>query len=95
MIAFNVPTDASGSPKRPYREHVDVLWNEFVAYMSGRAGANYLSFIPTTNPFVDWKVEHRYEEDALVTQPRAVGHRTATEAVMKMLEQAILDGKVK
>lgn len=80
------------NPSKMWRKHIDQLWGEYVAYVSGTVHRGYL--VASVNPFQDWEAGHRYEEDALFTPSRLTVHAEGALAAGLILEQAILDGVV-
>lgn len=64
---------ADGTPKPPYRQHIDHLWPEVITFFSGRSEVYLTSLLPATNPFNAWSVRGRYAADADV--PNSVMHR--------------------
>jgi hypothetical protein len=78
---------------RHHRLHVDLLWNEFQAFLSGPKAQFYL--LDRINPFARWKVDQRYEEDLAVDLQTAADHREGAQKAMALLERAVMEGDVR
>lgn len=89
LAAPNVAVITSDPPKKPFKCHIDKLWQEFQAAASGLPCA-----IPAlgTNPFASWLAEHRYEADSFFTAARLEAHKNGAFEAMKMFEAAALAG---
>jgi len=77
------------NPKPPFREHINLLWNE---YMSTQQGRTMPPLGP--NPFTLWKADNRYEDDLFFSETRVEGHRNGAKEGMNALEAAALQGIV-
>lgn len=85
--------DSTGKPENPHhKRHVNVLWNEFQTSLTGPKAQLYL--LDPTNPFVQWKVDQRYEEDTAVDLKAAKSHREGAQKAMALLELAMIAGDV-
>ncbi len=82
----------SAPPPKTWWKHINLLWNQYSTYVSGHHHSSYL--VTSTNPFADWVVDHRYEDEALFTEARLRAHAAGALAAGLLLEQAILDGVV-
>lgn len=90
------PSDAEGSPNRPYRVHVDELvsanvFQQLHLFVQGRSGAKYLAVITHIGDFADWRTAHRYYSPANIPGSLAKW-RAAADQVRAMLDQARADG---
>lgn len=95
MIAFGMDIDrTTGSPKNQQdRIHADQAWLRYESYRSGHHdGVNHP--LPTIDPFVDWKVNQRYAQQANFTQEIAEAHRIGAKIVHDLVTRAILEGIV-
>jgi hypothetical protein len=92
LVGLGVIPSAGPPPRDRWRKHIDQLWAEYVAYVSGTLHRGYL--VASVNPFQDWEAGHRYEEDALFTPSRLTAHAAGALSAGLILEQAILDGVV-
>lgn len=79
-------------PPRVWRKHIDQLWNEYFTYTSGPGLGRYL--VAADCPFHGWRVDHRYEDEALFTAERVSQHARGARTVVALLQQAMLDGVV-
>jgi hypothetical protein len=85
---------SKGDIEDAYRKHIDTLWDEFFTFCHTLTASRYLSHLPATNPFAEWKVEHRYYNDAHFSLPDAQAHQAAATAVLLVLQLAKLDGVI-
>jgi hypothetical protein len=83
-----VEVDLQGQIARnqPGRVHIDKLFGQFQAHLSGRRGATYAGLLPvySPSPFHDWMVDHRYVAD----------HQFSTEALKRWMWAALVVSKV-
>jgi len=97
LVAAGLPTTSTGDINSQQangcRSHVNVLINVLETFLNGRAAASYLAMIPNRNQFSNWKVYHRYYIESALPQ-NVSDWRSATQEVMKMLDQATLDGVI-
>jgi hypothetical protein len=85
--------EPNGTPKRPYKEHIDQLWPLVATFMSGRSEAYLSGLLPATDPFDRWSVHGRY--DANADAPDTVTHdvhRRGAEVCLLALELAQSNG---
>jgi len=86
--------DTRGVPADPkHKKHIDKIWDEFQAALSGRAAVMYT--LRGANPFDDWKIEHRYEADSTIDQATAEKHCLGAHTAMLLLERARIEGDVR
>ena len=94
LVGLNVIVQTPPNrPEPPYAQHVPELWDEYVAAMEGRMACGYIP--STSNPFLGWRIEHRYSDDVDFDNARVDNHRDAAAVVMELLERAELDGVVR
>jgi hypothetical protein len=75
--------------------HVDRLWNQLPQMISGRSiGPAFTSLIVGTNPFAAWAVDDRYSDGNAITEGSARSHVLKAQAILGILEQAMLTGAV-
>jgi hypothetical protein len=87
---FPVHPQASGS-----LSHVNRLWNQLPQMVSGRTvGPGFTSLIAGTNPFATWAVDDRYSDGNAITEGAARTHVHKAQAILGILEQAMLTGAV-
>lgn len=98
LVWHGCPTDpATGDiakTEKTYRRHINKLTEEIAmvnAFLDGRGAATYLAKMPNITNFLDWTTDHRYY--AVSALPTSIAHwREASHEVMRMLEDAMLDG---
>lgn len=78
-------------PPKPFKVHIEQLWDEYATFVSGRAAAFVL---PPVNAFSAWKADHRYEGDATFSAGRLAVHHEGAITAMLVLDQAISAGVV-
>lgn len=78
----------SGQQYRPYRAHINLLWNSYQSFMQTRSAYT----IPATNPFQDWDIAQRYAPEKEITEPATRNHAAAVGTLKQVIRQAILDG---
>lgn len=76
-----------------YRTHISVLINSVQTFSSSRIYSKYLGMMPNLRLFSNWDTSHRYWDESSLPASHEDWNKAAEE-VMRMLEQAILDGVV-
>ncbi|GAA5261788.1 hypothetical protein [Methanocalculus sp. MC3] len=97
MLALGMGLTPSGSPqKKKHRTHINQLWSEFISFANTRNGSNYTRTMSlSTNPFDKWDVADRYKHRREISNKVVGIHQKGAEDVMRILEQAQLDGIIK
>jgi hypothetical protein len=104
LVALGYPTDADGSPARTppagtpqVRKHIHQLVSIIGNIQSdivGRSGAKYSAMFPNITNFANWSTDHRYWTDTAI--PNSLpAWKAAAKEVMKILDEASLDGVLK
>jgi hypothetical protein len=75
----------------PLRQHVDTLWPEVSIIVRNRS-ANALMPLLTSQPFADWSVNERYCDGSHLAATTVASHISAAQEVIRILQQAHLDG---
>ena len=84
-------TEDDGRPARPeHRQHVNALWSEFISFAIGNS-FQYLDMLPDGEPFDDWSTADRYAHGSHFSDAGVSPHRSAADAVRKMMQTAQLD----
>lgn len=78
----------SGRQYRPYRTHINLLWDSYQSFMQTRSACT----IPATNPFQDWDIAQRYAPEKEITELATRNHAAAVGTLKQVIRQAILDG---
>jgi hypothetical protein len=94
LVALGEPTDAEGSPTN-LKKHIDSLSKLIVGFSTfadGRDTARYLALMPSLSSYFDWKVSHRYWEEAALPISSVTKWKTASSEVNQMLDEARADG---
>jgi hypothetical protein len=87
---FPVHPQMSGS-----LSHVDRLWNQLPQIVSGRSiGPVFTGMIVGTNPFATWAVDDRYSDGNAISEGAARAHVLKAQAILGILQQAMLTGAV-
>lgn len=95
MLALGMPMHASGNrPQNRNHGHINILWDEFGTFASGRGQANYAAMLGTTNPFVGWSVDQRYESASVVSRQDVIDHRQAAEVALDCMIEALINGDI-
>lgn len=95
MLALGMPMHPSGNkPQSRDHGHINILWDEFGIFATGRGQAHYASMLGTTNPFVGWDVGHRYEPTSIVSATDVFEHKNAADIAMNCMIEAIINGVV-
>ena len=93
MKSLGAPMSSRGNPlERSHKAHINELWDEFVAFVGGRGGARYIYRLPIESPFTDWDISQRYYPQIHFKKSRVDSHRGSAKDVIRLLEQALLDG---
>jgi hypothetical protein len=86
--------NAKGMPDdEKHRKHIDTIWGEFQAALSGREARMYT--LHAINPFDKWSIHDRYEDDSAIDFATAEAHRTGAHMAMLVLDRARLEGDVR
>lgn len=82
MVANGMPVDSQGAPaERRHKQHIQVLWDQFLAFAAGRSIANLLHHLPQRNPFAKWSQDNRYASSGHFDRATVAPHRTAARQV--------------
>ena len=100
LIGHGYPTNQEGDmveKKQPkFRRHIDVLaknMNQLRTFLDGRDGARYLALTPNIDKFSSWSTDHRYYHESSI--PHALDNwHSGAEEIMRVLDEAILDGRI-
>jgi hypothetical protein len=79
---------------RPGRwwEHVEKLWDQFLAHMQTREGAKWAARLPAQNPFVNWSVSDRYRDSSNIVLSDLPLWESGAKKACRVLKQAEIDG---
>ena len=96
VVGLGAQTDSDGGLTRPLRHHVDRLWIEYEAFVSGRTAHRYLTPLARFegNPFDEWRVDQRYAPSEEIPPRRLFRHKRAARACGAALQRALSDGVV-
>ena len=104
LVALGYPTDPDGSPAmnppagipkvRKHIHHLVGIIANIQSDIAGRSGAKYSAMFPNITNFANWSTDHRDWTDAAIPNSLPAWKAAANE-VMKMLEEASLDGVLK
>ena len=93
MLLFGMYVNpATGVPDKKDKLHIDEIWSRYETYRAGIGVSGY--FIPAVNPFDNWNNNQRYAHEAHFDQARVDPHRDGVKEVKKLLNQAILEGRL-
>ena len=97
MLGLGMVLTSSGIPQEDkHRRHINQLWNVFISFANTRNGSKYThSISSSTNPFYDWDIAYRYSHRRDISKKSVKVHQKGSEDVMRILEQAHLDGIIK
>lgn len=70
------------------KEHINKLWDIYISFMQTRKTYS----ISEENPFADWNVSQRYDNEDSITMEVVQKHRLAVVEVEKIVRKAELDG---
>jgi hypothetical protein len=92
-----VPTPAAGAPQAGNTkfQHLPGLWADASLYLAGLAAfasSATISLLASNNPFAQWSVSDRYEDDAVAPVARSAAHWAAARTLLSIAEQAALTG---
>lgn len=79
---------SSSRQYRPYRTHINTLWNTYQSFMQTRNAYA----IPAANPFQNWDITQRYAPEKDISEQAARAHAAAFGTLKQVIKQAILDG---
>ncbi len=92
MLKLGMPVSPAGVPQGPYRIHIDRLWTSFRIFASGKLPPYYFSFLSSNNPFRNWDIGQRYENQSGFNQATVDPHRQEVQKIKQMLDKAKSDG---
>lgn len=99
LVWKGYPTDpVSGEileKKKKFRVHIHELVKNITmvqAFLDGRGASKYLAMLPSIDTFSDWKTDHRYFIESALP-PSLSNWRTTAHEIMKMFDEANLDGE--
>jgi len=93
MERFGMQVDpTSGRPPKKDRIHADQIWDRYESYRVGSVATGYE--LPATNPFGNWSVNNRYAPDSHFIETDVDVHRSGTEIVKRLINKAILEGRL-
>jgi hypothetical protein len=81
---------------KKFRVHIDGLIKNIHlvhTFLDGRGGLKYMAMIPGIENFSDWKTDHRYYIDSALP-PSLLNWQKSAREIMKMLDEALLDGEI-
>lgn len=93
-VIGDLVTSAAGARfAAPEKIHVNNRWNELIAQKGQRRQVDqYLTILPSKNPFSDWHVQQRYHCDGRVSAEAVARHKTAAANLLKVLENMKIAG---
>ncbi|WP_152547035.1 hypothetical protein [Amycolatopsis orientalis] len=74
--------------------HIDRLWDQLGATVTGRNGAQFSALIAAPNPFSSWKVDERYSDGTHIDETRVTAHLTHARRILSLHEQARINGAI-
>jgi hypothetical protein len=99
LVTHGLSTDpATGDlvETRPYKykTHINVLISNVQAFQGSQGYSKYLGMMPNLRTFSNWDTSHRYYNESSIPAS-LTDWRTAAAEVIKMLDQAKLDGVIR
>ena len=86
MRKWGMQLDHNNVPVHPRdRKHADVIWVRYETYRQGRFTTLAL---PTTNPFDDWSIHHRYASRSYFQETVVKSHMNGAAEVKKLVAKA-------
>jgi hypothetical protein len=93
MKLFGMSLDPkTGDPPTEDRVHITKLWSRYETYRSGIEAAGYM--LPESKPFDNWDISDRYAHESNFSQIHVDSHKRGAEMVRKLINKAILEGKL-
>ncbi len=92
MVKLGMPVDQSGVPEKPFKIHINQLWIHFKSFASGKLPSHYFLHLSSQNPFHNWKIGQRYENESGFNQTTVYPHRKEVQKIKSMLNKAKSDG---
>ena len=88
MMFLGMPVDAAtGTPTESHhKQHVQDIWPEFVAFVTGQSGARFLRWLPKGAPFTDWSHHNRYAHHSHFARANVDPHRAAAQSIRDMVQ---------
>ncbi|MGO8675554.1 MAG: hypothetical protein ACLQVX_06760 [Limisphaerales bacterium] len=76
----------------PWWQHVDELWEHFIAHMRTREGARWAAKLPQENPFTNWSISDRYRDSHNIVLTDLPLWESGAKKACRLLTEARLDG---
>lgn len=73
-------------PPRNLKVHIDKLWDAYNLALSGPVATRWA--ITTPNPFTNWDVAQRYDDDGSVSPADATQHQSGSNIARRLLAAA-------
>jgi hypothetical protein len=90
------PTSGEIVKGEKFRAHIHELIKNIPlvrTFLDGRGALKYMAMIPGIENFSDWKTDHRYYIDSALP-PSLLNWQKSAWEIMKMLDEAMLDGEI-
>lgn len=94
MLPLGMPMKNGRPADSKKHGHINVLWDEFITFASGKGQAHYAAALGVTNPFSNWDVGQRYEHGSVISKQSVTDHKNSAEIAFGCLTQAVVDGVV-
>ena len=95
MRTHGMSVDAMGTPTEGrQKQHIQTLWDVFVAFVHGRPIANVLHRLPQTNPFQAWSHNNRYANGRHFDGDAVAPHREGARLVRQVCLRLRISGHV-
>ena len=91
LEVFGILT-ARADPPPKLKKHVNELWDEFFAQISGRRAITVGTFLPRQNPFANWDVAQRYDDVGCDHRPTVHDHAQIAGSIMSLLQEIKTQG---
>ena len=93
MLPLGMPMN-NDRPSNKKHGHINVLWDEFITFATGKGQAHYAAALGTINPFLNWDVGQRYDHSSVISPQIVTDHKVSAEVALNCLTQAVMDGVV-
>jgi hypothetical protein len=74
------------------RVHINKIWYRYETYRAGIGIQEYM--LPQSNPFDNWDISDRYAHESSFGQPYVEQHRLGVKEVRKLINKALLEGRL-
>lgn len=89
LINKGIPAPAPRGIDDPYVRHIDRLKQDAHLHLSGCGAVQLAALLKDPTYFSAWRIEHRYEADGIVDEPRCECHAEQARKTLELVQQLL------